>query len=230
MTQDKLSMTVEARQPGKGASGAYRKDRKVPAVIYGPKTKNVNCLLDEIFVLKHSGTRHESSIFQTKSDEKNLSGMKVMLKKIDTHPATKRPIHVDLYALDMTAKIKVNVNVVFEGTPAGEEEGGVLQVILRDIEIQCNPVDIPESIKVDVSGMAVNDSIHVSDISFPAGIEPMTDAERTVCTVSIPREEPEEPVEAAAEGEEGAEGAEGEAAAGAEGAASEGAAEDKKES
>ncbi len=229
MTQDKLSMTVEARQPGKGASIAYRKDRKVPAVIYGPKTKNVNCLLDEIFVLKHSGTRHESSIFQTKSDEKNLSGMKVMLKKIDTHPATKRPIHVDLYALDMTAKIKVNVNVEFEGTPAGEEEGGVLQVILRDIEIECNPVDIPESIKVDVSGMAVNDSIHVSDIAFPAGIEPMTDAERTVCTVSIPREEPEEPVEAAAaEGAEGEDGAaEGEAA---EGAASEGAAEDKKES
>jgi large subunit ribosomal protein L25 len=203
MTQADMTMTIEARKPGKGPSIAYRKERKVPAVIYGPKTKNMNCLIDEIFVLKHSGSRHESSIFQTQCEQGDLNNLKVMLKNIDTHPATQRPVHVDLYALDMTAKIKVNVNIEFVGTPKGEGEGGVLQTVLRDVEIECNPVDIPESIQVDVSELAVNDSIHVSDIQFPAGITPVTAPERTVCNVSIPKEEPaEEPVEVAAEGAE----------------------------
>ncbi len=196
-------MTVEARQTGKGASIAYRKDRKVPAVIYGPKTKNVNCLIDEIFVVKHSGSKHESSIFQTKSEDGSLTGMKVMLKKIEKHPGTLRPVHVDLYALDMTAKIKVNVNIEFEGEPKGANEGGVLQVNLRDIEIECNPIDIPTSIKVDVSELGLNESIHVSDVTFGEGISPITAPERTICSVSVPKEEPaEEAVEAAAEGAE----------------------------
>lgn len=199
MTQSTQTFNVEARKPGKGASGKYRKDRKVPAVIYGPKMENVNCVMDEIFVLKHSGSKHESTIFQTQSDVKNLSGMKVMLKKIETHPATNRPIHVDLYALDMAAKIKVNVNIEFEGTPVGvKDEGGVLQTVLRDIEIECNPTEIPESIKIDVSEMKLNDSMHVSDVKFAAGIEPVTAPERTICNVSMPKEEPAEPVEAAA--------------------------------
>ena len=117
MTQATESFNVVARKPGKGASGKYRKDRMVPAVIYGPKMENKICLIDEIFVLKHSGSKHESSIFQTKSETSDLNSLNVMLKKIDTHPGTSRPIHVDLYALDMTAKIKVNVNIEFEGSP-----------------------------------------------------------------------------------------------------------------
>lgn len=218
MTQKNEFMPVEARTPGKGASGSYRKDRKVPAVIYGPKTKNMNCLLDEIFVLKHSNSKYESAIFQTQSDQGDLSGMKVMLKRIDTHPATQRPVHVDLYALDMTAKIKVHVNIEFVGKPKGAEQGGVLQINLRDVEIECNPVDIPESIKVDVSALDLNESIHVSDVTFGAGITPISPPERTICSVSVPKEEPaEEPVDAAAEGAEGGE------------AKAEGAADEKKD-
>lgn len=219
---------IEERQPGKGLSGKFRKERKVPAVVYGPKMENHNCLIDEIFVLKHSGSRYESAIFQTKSDSKPLNSLKVMLKKIDVHPVSKDPIHVDLYALDMTAKIKVNVNIEFEGEPAVVTDGeAILSVIMRDIEIECNPTDIPDFIKVDVSGLELNDSVHVSDITFPEGIVPITAEERTVCNVMIPKEEPAEPAEedemaAAAEGEEGAEGAD----AAAEGEATEG---DKKE-
>ncbi len=216
---------VEERQPGKGLSGKFRKERKIPAVVYGPKMENHNCLIDEVFVLKHSGSRHESSIFQTKSDSKPLNSLKVMLKKIDVHPVSKNPIHVDLYALDMTSKIKVNVTIEFEGEPAVVTDGeAILSVIMRDIEIECNPSDIPDSVKVDVSGLELNDSVHVSDMTFPEGIVPVTAPERTVCNVTIPKEEPAEPAEgeemeaAATEGEEGAEGADGAA----EGEAAEG--------
>lgn len=224
MTQTTETFKVEARKPGKGNSYNYRKERKVPAVIYGPKTENLNCIIDEIFVLKHSGSKHESSIFQTSSDDKSLSGLKVMLKRIDTHPGTSRPIHVDLYALDMTAKIKVNVQIEFEGEPKGvKEDGGVLSVVRREIEIECNPTEIPENIKVDISGVELNGSIHVSEITAPAGVTIVTDEALTICTVAMPKEEPEEPVEAAAEG------AEGEAAPAAEGGEAAPTAEEKKD-
>lgn len=208
-------LKVEARAPGKGSAKALRLERKIPAVIYGPKMENMNVTIDELFVLRHSGAKHESSIFQTTSDTSGLSSLKVMLKKIETHPATNRPVHVDLYALDMSATIKVNVSIEFMGEPVGvKEEGGVTQTILREIEIECNPTEIPESIKVDISEMKVGDSLHVSEVSFPTGVKPMTAPERTIITVSLPKEEKEEPVEAAAaEGAEGAEApAEGEAA------------------
>ena len=213
MTGTTTTFTVEPRQPGKSKSGQYRRDRKIPAVIYGPKMENQNCLIDEIFVLKHSGSRHESSIFQTQSDDKKLNSLKVMFKRIDNHPVSTRPIHVDLYALDMTAKIKVNITIDFQGTPVGvKDEGGVLQTVLREVEIECNPIDIPDSISVNIEELKLNDSLHVSDISFPAGITPITVPERTICSVTMPKEEPAEPEVTA----EGAEGAEGEAPAGAD--------------
>ena len=128
-------MNIETRKPGKGEAGKLRKERKVPAVVYGPKMENKNCLIDEIFVLKHSNSKYESAIFETKSDEKDLSSLKVMLKKIDTHPVSSRPTHVDLYALDMTAKIKVHVGLDLQGEPIGvKDEGGTLQTVLRDVE------------------------------------------------------------------------------------------------
>lgn len=221
MTQTTETFKLEARKTGKGPAFKYRQEKKIPCVVYGPKMENVNGVMDEIFVVKHSGSRHESSIFQTTSDDSKLNGLKVMLKRIDTHPGSGRPIHVDLYALDMTAKIKVNVPIEFEGEPKGvKEEGGVLQTILRDIEIECNPTEIPENIKLDISGVELNGSIHVSEITVPAGITVITDDARTICTVAMPKEEPAEPVAAAAEG------AEGEAAPAADGAAP---AEEKKD-
>ena len=208
MTQTTETFKIETRKTGKGSSLSYRQQRQVPAVIYGPKMENLNCVMEEIFVVKHSGSKHESTIFQTTSDDKSLNGLKVMLKQIDTHPGTNRPIHVDLYALDMTAKIKVNVTIEFEGEPVGvKDEGGALQTVLREVEIECNPTEIPNSIKVDISNLKLNDSLHVSDMTFPAGIEPMTAAERTICSVSMPKEEKEEPVEAPAEGDAATEGA-----------------------
>jgi large subunit ribosomal protein L25 len=208
MTQTTETFKIEARKPGKGISGKYRVERKVPAVIYGPKMENMNCVMDEIFVQKHSGSKHESSIFQTTSDDAKLSGLKVMIKKIQRHPGTSRPVHVDLYALDMTAKIKVHVRFEFEGEAKGVKEGGgVLQTTLREVELECNPTDIPQSIKVDVSGVELNGSLHISDITFPAGVTVMTALDRTICTVAIPKEEPAEPAaEAATEGAAPADG------------------------
>ncbi len=190
---------LDARKTGKGQSRAARLEKKIPAVIYGPKMKNVNALVDELFVLRHSGARHESSIFDTKSETKELSSLKVMFKNIQTHPGTGRPVHVDLYALDMAATIRVNVSIKFEGEPKGvKEEGALIQTLLREIEIETNPTDIPEFISVDISGLEVGDSIHVSDVKFASNVKPMTPSERTILTLTLPREEKEEEVAAEA--------------------------------
>lgn len=201
MTAVTETITVSPRKTGKGNSKDLRNDRLVPAVIYGPKMENQNVTLEEIFVVKHSGSKHESSIFQTKSEDGKLSSLKVMLKKIEKHPRSGRPVHVDLYALDMTATIKVNVPVNLVGEAKGvKEEGGVLQVTLRDLEIESNPTEIPEQIDVDVTELAVGSSIHVSDVKVPAGVKVITAAERTIVTCNLPKEEKaEEPVEVAAE-------------------------------
>lgn len=199
------TFTLEPRKTGKGNSRALRNDRMVPAVIYGPKMENLNAVIEELFVTKHSGSKHESTIFVTKSSDSKLNGLKVMLKKVDRHPGTTRPIHVDLYALDMTATIRVNVPITFTGEPVGvKEEGGVRQITLRDIEIECNPTEIPETVEVDITHLNVGSSMHVSEMTFPAGVKPITAPERTIVTVNLPKEEKAEEPAAAAEGAEAA--------------------------
>ena len=191
---------MEARTPGKGNSKTLRKQHKIPAVVYGPNTKNQNVMIEELFVVKHSGSRHESSIFEAQSDQPDLNSLKVILKKIQTHPSTGRPIHVDLYALDMTASIRVNVTIRFLGEPLGvKEDGGIRQITLGQIEVECNPNEIPQEIQVDISHLRVGNSIHVSEMTFPPGVKPITSGDRTIITINHPREEKVEPTETESE-------------------------------
>ncbi len=181
---------VDIRHPGKGKSRGLRKKHKIPAVMYGPKMENQNVMMDELFIVKHSGSKHESSIFETRSDYSPLNSLKVMLKKIQTHPATGRPIHVDLYALDMEASIRVNVTIQFVGEPVGvREDGGIRQITQGQIEVKCNPSKIPEEIRVDISHLKVGQSIHVSEITLPPDVIPLTASDRTIVTVNHPKKE-----------------------------------------
>ena len=183
-------LNVDTRSPGKGISRGLRKKNKVPAVIYGPNMENQNVMMDELFVVKHSGSKHESAIFETKSDHSPLNSLKVMLKKIQTHPTTGRPIHVDLYALDMNVSIRVNVTIKFVGEPVGvKEDGGIRQITLGQIEVECNPNEIPEDIQVDISHLKVGQSMHVSEMSFPSGVTSLTASDRTIITVNHPKKE-----------------------------------------
>jgi len=194
-----LEFKVAPRQAGKHFSRTARKNKKIPGVIYGPKLKNFNVFLPELFVEKHRSPRYETTIFKTDSESSELANINVMLKKIDFHPVSGRPVHVDLYALDMSEKIKVNIQLKFEGEPIGcKEDGGVRQVLLHDIEIECSPADIPEEIPVDVSGIALNSSLKVSDINFPDNVKVITASDRAVITVSQPKEEKVETPEVAA--------------------------------
>ena len=110
------------------------------------------------------------------------------------HPVTGKVLHVDLHAVAMDELLTAEANVETTGEAAGVKTGGgVLEVILRTLEIECLPADLPESITVDVSALHIGDSIHVRDLKLPKGVTVLNDADLTVVSVAAPTvvEEPE---------------------------------------
>lgn len=185
-----LVLNVEPRRIGKHFSRTARKANKVPTVIYGPKFKNQSIFVEENTIKKYLSARFESAIFSLKSKESGLNDLKVLIKNIQMHPVTDRPVHLDLYALDMASKVKVKVVLEYTGTAAGvKEEGGIFQVIMHDMEIECLPANIPATIKVDVTEIRLNNSLHVSDLQLPDGVRAVTPGERTLATVTAYVEE-----------------------------------------
>jgi large subunit ribosomal protein L25 len=143
-----------------------------------------------------------------------IEGKPVLLKELQRDPVTRRHVHFDLFAVDLTARLDVEVPLHFVGTPKGVAlDGGVMEPLLRTLEVSCMPLAIPESISVDVSNLAIGDAIHVRDLTLPPDVALKTEVDATVVHVVAPRLE-EEPVAAAAAPVEGeAVPAEGEAAA-----------------
>ena len=131
-----------------------------------------------------------------------------MIKELQTHPVSGNLIHVDFYEVDMNRKIKVMVPVVTTGKSVGVEEGGLLNIVRREFEVFCLPGDIPDAIEIDISELAIGDSIHIEDVPLGENIEVAADVNFTVVTVLSPKveEEPEEEEEELEEGEEAAEG------------------------
>lgn len=195
-----IEINVMPRQTGKHFSRASRLAEKIPAVIYGPKVTNAALLTDELSVRKYGGRKFESTIFKLKSDDAKLNGQAVLFKSVQVHPVTRRPVHVDFYAVDMTQPIRVRVEIRLEGKPIGLADGGFLQAVVRELEIEVLPTEIPEFITADVSNLGVGDSLHVSDLAVPNGVKVITRAEQTIATVSVLAEEAAKPVAAAAEG------------------------------
>lgn len=200
MAKETYAFKVESRQTGKHNSREARDSRKVPAIVYGPKCPNTALLADEVAIHKHRSPRFESTLFKLESSDKKINEVHVLLKKIQYHPVTNRPVHVDFYALDMDKKVRVNVTIEFVGTAAGvKESGGIFQSIMHEVEVECDPRSIPETIKIDVSGLGLNESFHVSDIKFPESVKAITAPTRTIATVTAYVEEKATPVAAAAD-------------------------------
>ncbi|MCM2282703.1 MAG: 50S ribosomal protein L25 [Bdellovibrionaceae bacterium] len=196
-----IEISVSPRQTGKHFSRASRLAAQIPAVIYGPKVANTSLLTDELSVKKFGGRKFESTIFKLKSEDPKLNGQAVLFKSVQVHPVTRRPVHVDFYAVDMTKPIRVRIEIRLEGKPIGLADGGFLQAVVRELEIEVLPTAIPEFVTADVSNLGVGDSLHVSDIQVPAGVKVITRAEQTIATVSVLAEEAAAPVAAAAPAE-----------------------------
>jgi large subunit ribosomal protein L25 len=184
----------------KGPARRLRAGGMVPAVFYGPKrtTVQISVRADEFEKkLTHlEGSHLIRLVHDDGPRETELHDKMVLLREMQIHPVSRLVLHADFYEVDLTERLTVSVPLRFIGKAAGVVDGGILQPILREIEVECLPTEIPEGIEVDVSPLGIHDVVHISDLKIPEGVTAIGDQTRPVVTVLPPTVE-EKPVEAA---------------------------------
>jgi large subunit ribosomal protein L25 len=189
---DRQEITVRAELRagrGKNDSRRLRARGMVPLTIYGGEGEPVAAAapLRELAAILRSGAGH-NAIFTLDVDGVGPSEVMFLDRQID--PVKSRLIHADLRRLVRGQEIEVTVRIELEGEPEGVREGGgILEQLLREVEIRCRPSIIPDSISVDVSGLGAHEVLHVSDIQVGEDITVLTDPETAVATVATLREE-----------------------------------------
>lgn len=207
-----MNLTIKCEKRdifGKNASRRLRREGKVPAVLYGGNDPSIHLAIDkkDIFGILRSESG-ENTIFQTSFDSESKN---TMIKELQTDPVTDEILHIDLIAISMDKVVRVSVPVVVAGEAVGvKAEGGFVDLITREIEVECLPADIPENLEVDISNLHLHQSIKIEEITFPKGVESVTEPHTLVVLIEAPtkeeevvtEEEEEEGVEIMAEGEQ----------------------------
>lgn len=185
---DTLTLPAETRdRAGKGASRALRRSGRVPAVVYGGNEEPLTIHVEEKELRRQLGTGHFfNSIVEVEVGGKKL---RTLPKDVAFHPVTDRPLHADFLRLSKDSKVHVNVPVVFvnEDKSPGLKKGGVLNIVHHDLDLVCDADKIPDEIKIDVTGLDVGDSIHIGNISLPAGTaDGSHERDLTIATIVAP--------------------------------------------
>jgi len=231
---EKIGMEVKKREAlGKEASKKMRREGIVPAVIYGPTidTTPLEIAFKDLSKILDVGGR-ENVLIDAKIEgiKKTALSKTVIIKDVQRDPVRGSIKHVDLLEVQMDKVIRVSVPIHITGEAKGVELGGILQHETRELEIECLPSDIPESIDVDVTDLDIGDSFHVSDLEVKENIKILVDGEHNIVSVATPQKEEEEKTAEELEQELSESFEEGEQAEGeAEEAKSEGKAEGEKE-
>jgi large subunit ribosomal protein L25 len=187
--KQRIELTVEPRQAGRGEARGLRVNKMVPGVIYGGGLQNATVSLHVNDILKYNARAYENALLNIKSSDSKLNGKVALLKDVMVHPLTRQPEHVDLLALDLTKAVRVFVEVRVEGKAIGLSEGGLLNIVTRQLEVECLPTEIPDAITVDVTNLGVGDSLHVSEVTVPKGVKMISRPELTVAAVNEAEEE-----------------------------------------
>jgi large subunit ribosomal protein L25 len=213
---DKPVLNARTRETkGKGAAKKLRNNNQIPAVFYGPNREPLNLAMEypelEGFIGRTGG---ENIILDLKvKSDSGTQTLNVILKDLQVDPVKDTYLHADFYEISMDKEITVNVPIHLINTPAGVEEGGILQHVRREVSVSCLPDKLIEVLELDVSQLEIGDSVHIRDLALPEGITPLDDENVTIAVVAAPtvvEEVVEEEVEEEVlEGEE-AEAVEGE--------------------
>jgi large subunit ribosomal protein L25 len=162
-----------------------RRSGLIPAVLYGHKgAESVALTLnakDAETLLKKATINN--TLVQVKIPDISWSG-KALLREVQTHPWKNALYHVSFFSVAAQESLNVMVQLHFVGEPAGIKQGGVLEVVISELQVQCAPENIPESIEIDVSNMQIGDVIRVEELVLPPGVTPLSEPERTVVTVA----------------------------------------------
>jgi len=171
---------------GKGSARSLRAQGKIPAVIYGhgrePQSLAIETRELEKLLSKISA---ESTVIELSMDGKSA---RTLIREIQRHPFKRQILHVDFQELVAGEKITVRIPIVLMGIPEGvRQDGGILDQVMRELEIEVDPANIPNHVEADVNSLRIGDSVHVNEIPLPEGVELVGEADSTVCVVSAPR-------------------------------------------
>jgi large subunit ribosomal protein L25 len=202
-----VTLNVEPREgTGKERADRLRRSGKVPGVFYGPgQAASSLCIDAREFRIKIANFEG-SHLIQLAAPESPLHDKIVLIKEIQRHPVTKNLVHIDFCEIDVNKPLEATVSLHFMGKAQGVTTGGILQPLRRQITVKCLPRDIPDFIEVDVSALAIRDSIHIADLTLPAGVEAVYETNVTLVTVAAPTVVETPAAAAPAEGETPAEG------------------------
>ncbi|MFC3174410.1 50S ribosomal protein L25/general stress protein Ctc [Novosphingobium bradum] len=183
-----LTLPAEARdRVGKGASRSLRRTGRVPAVVYGENQAPQSIHVEEKELRRQLGTGH----FFNSIVEIVVGGetVRTLPKDVAFHPVSDRPLHADFLRISADHKVHVNVPVVFanEAASPGLKRGGVLNIVLHDLDLVCAPDAIPDEVVIDVTGLEVGASIHLHNVDLPAGVTAAhADRDDTIATIVAP--------------------------------------------
>ena len=187
MSDDTTISAEQRERVGKGSARAVRRAGHIPAVIYGDKKEPISITLESREITK---IVHQPGIFGRLLDIE-ISGSKhtVLTRDIQFHPVTDNVLHMDFLRISGSAKVAVAIAVEFinEDECPGIKVGGVLNVVRYEVELLCPTTTIPEKITVDLQGLKIGDSVHISTIELPDGVTPtITDRDFTIATIASP--------------------------------------------
>jgi len=172
---------------GKGAARKLRKKNAIPAIIYGTKADSAMLSIDTIefdSIIRKNGSM---GLFFNLKIEGDSTGEKiVMLKDLQMDTFGLNYLHVDLHEIGMDTMVTVSVSVEAVGKSKGVKEGGLLQIIRRELDVVCKPADTPDTIQIDITDLEVGDAIHVEDIDLGENIEIPHEVNFTVITIVAP--------------------------------------------
>ena len=185
---EQLTLPAEARErAGKGASRDLRRNGRVPAVVYGDKKEPLSVHVEEKLLAKMLSSGHfMNSVVMVEVGGK---ANRTLPKDVQFHPVTSRPVHVDFLRIGEHSKVTVAIPVRFdnEEDSPGLKRGGVLNVVQHDLELVCDAAHIPDEIHIDLTGLEIGDSIHISQVKLPEGTKAaIDDRDFTVATVVAP--------------------------------------------
>ena len=199
-----FELVAEFRETqGKGASRRLRHEGKVPAILYGGHAEARTLTLShQKLLIMLDNERFYSTILNLKVGDQSQAAI---LKDVQRHPFKNAIVHVDFQRVDENEKIRISIPLHFTGaavSPGVKSQGGIVSHMRTETEVSCLPKDLPEYIEVDISGLSLNESIHLSQLKIPAGVTlvDLVKDDAAVVAIHSPRAEEPEPSAAAAAG------------------------------
>lgn len=189
-----ISLKAKTREDlSRSSTKQVREEGYIPSVVYGKDKEARTVSVNTMALLKTVRDEGRNAIIAL--DIEGGDTVDVMLHDYQTDPVRGDVIHADFYIVDMTEAMDVEVSIRIEGEPVGVGEGGILQQPLYELQLRAKPRDIPEEIEVDVSNLAIGDSIAVGDLPESDKYEYVDEPDTTIAVVLAPQEEEEEEVE-----------------------------------